>query len=153
MGACEMRYEKSCGAVVYREKNNEIMFLTIKNRKGQHWCFPKGHVECGETEEEAAIREVYEEAGLKIELVSGFRFPVRYSPEEGVLKETVFFLGKALSDDVKVQELEVEDYKWLKLDEAIKILTYETSKDALSNAAEFLGQKSVPCPIRPASLD
>ena len=45
-------YERSCGAVVYRNIGGMIRFLLIKNRRSAHWGFPKGHVEPGETDEE-----------------------------------------------------------------------------------------------------
>ena len=60
-----MKKEKSCGAIVYREKDG-VEILLIKHKNGGHWAFPKGHVENKETEEETALREIREETGLTL---------------------------------------------------------------------------------------
>ena len=67
-----MTYEKSCGAVVFTKVDDEIRYLLVSNKEGIYG-FPKGHVEENETEQETAIREVYEETNLKIDLINEFR--------------------------------------------------------------------------------
>ena len=67
-----MKYEKSCGAIVYRKSRDRIELLLIQNRYGGDWSFPKGHVEGEETEVQTALREVKEETGLDIQLEDGF---------------------------------------------------------------------------------
>ena len=58
--------EKSCGALVYRKKQDKVELLLIKHRNGGHWSFPKGHVESGENEYQTALREIKEETGLDL---------------------------------------------------------------------------------------
>ena len=58
-----MAKEKSCGAVVFR-KDDEVKYLLLHYTPG-HWDFPKGKQEIGETEEQAASREIEEETGIK----------------------------------------------------------------------------------------
>ena len=53
----------SAGIVPYLIENNELKFLLLKSSLG--WEFPKGHLEEGETNQQAAIREAKEEAGIK----------------------------------------------------------------------------------------
>ena len=60
-----MRYEKSCGAVIFRKESGWNVLL-IRHIKGRHISFPKGHVEFGETESKTAEREVFEETGLRL---------------------------------------------------------------------------------------
>ena len=48
--------------------------LLIKHRKNRRWTQPGGHIEGNETPEETAVREVYEETGLRVRLL-GERFP------------------------------------------------------------------------------
>ena len=67
-----MKYEKSCGAVVFTKENNEYKFLIVKQLQGFHG-FPKGHMEADETEEQTALREIFEEVGVKANLIDGFR--------------------------------------------------------------------------------
>ncbi len=59
-----MRYEKSCGAVIFR-KDTDWNVLLIRHAKGRHISFPKGHVEPGETETGTALREVFVPVDLK----------------------------------------------------------------------------------------
>jgi 8-oxo-dGTP pyrophosphatase MutT (NUDIX family) len=133
-----MKYEKSCGAIIYQEVGGSIHFLIIKNRDGKHWGFPKGHVEAGETEEETALREVFEEVGLKIKIVSDFRGGFKYKVNERTEKEIVYFLAESKSSIVKVQVEEIEEFKWCKLDEAIKVLTYNDDRRLLIESQKYL---------------
>lgn len=45
-----MKYEKSCGAVVYTKINGELKYVLVQSIEGL-WRFPKGHMKSGETEE------------------------------------------------------------------------------------------------------
>ena len=64
----ELLYEKSCGAVVCCQKDNDIKYLLVCEHGG-YWVFPKGHMEAGESEHETAMREVKEETGLDVTFV------------------------------------------------------------------------------------
>ena len=88
-----MRTEKSCGAVVFREKDYKKQILLIRHVNGGHWAFPKGHVEKGETEEQTALREILEETGLDVILDNRYRQVVSYSPRKDVIKDVVFTGG------------------------------------------------------------
>jgi 8-oxo-dGTP pyrophosphatase MutT (NUDIX family) len=125
--------EKSCGAVVYFEDK----FLIVKSRLG-HWDLPKGHVERGEKEEDTAIREVFEETGLCIGIVSGFRETIRYVPVPGARKEVVFFIGKTRDPQIALQKSELSDFRWLGFNEALKTLTYDNARGVLVKANEFM---------------
>ena len=135
-----MVYEKSCGAVLYRNQD-ELRVLLIKQARNGNWSFPKGHVEEGETEIETAVREVREEVGLEIEPVSGFRETITYNPKANVKKDVVYFVSRSQSPIVKLQKEEVSDYKWLRPREAFKTLTFKNDKDVLKKALNFLKQK------------
>lgn len=89
-----MKFEKSCGAIVYRKTQNQIDLLLIKNRYGGHWSFPKGHVEGAETEMQTALREVKEETGLDISIQDGFRQAVEYFPKPNVRNRLFIFWEK-----------------------------------------------------------
>jgi bis(5'-nucleosidyl)-tetraphosphatase len=133
-----MNFEKSCGAVIYRIKDENLEFLSISHRSDGHWSFPKGHVEDNESEEETAIREIYEETGLHVNLIKGFRVSEQYSPKEGTMKEVIFFLAKVEKQSVNIQLEEVRDYKWAIFENIKQTLSYESSKDVLEQACEFI---------------
>lgn len=133
-----IKSEKSCGALVYKEENGNIEFLVLKHVLGSHWSFPKGHVEDGESEKQTALREVYEETGLKINFVEGFRKKVTYSPKPGIMKDVVYFLGYTKNPDFKRQEEEISDIEWMDAKKGAQYLTYDNDKYLLASAIEKL---------------
>lgn len=137
--------EKSCGALVYREKQEHLELLLIKHRSGGHWSFPKGHVEAGENELQTALREIKEETGLDVRLLDGFRQSVEYFPKPHVKKQVVYFLAHPDADDtVHKQEEEISEYKWCLLDDADEMVTFKNDKNLIRAAKRFLNvQKTV----------
>lgn len=121
-----MKYEKSCGAVIF---NNDKVLL-IKSVKG-HWSFPKGHVEGNETEIETAYREILEETNLKVLIDINKRVVINYSPYPGTLKDVVYFYATYQDGIVKRQIAEVDDIKWYNVVEAIDVITYDIEKNVL----------------------
>ena len=121
---------KACGVIPFRfiEGIKEYLILLQTNN---FWSFPKGHMEPGETEEMAALRELYEETGLNARLISGIKAVSEYDmhPLERI-KQVVLFLGEAYGDIV-LQEAEVLNHKWVKACELKDYLhpdTYEVCK-------------------------
>ena len=129
-----MNYEKSCGCIIINE-NNKI--LLIHQLKG-HWGLPKGHVEDNETEEQTAIREVKEETNLDVEINTNYRYTMEYSPKENVEKQVVFFVAKNITDNIIVQEKEVQGAKWLNIEDAIELITFDNSKELLRKVKKDL---------------
>ena len=96
--------EKSCGAIIF----NEGKVLVVKQTSG-FYGFRKGHVEIGETEKETAIREVKEETGLDIKIISDKRYTQSYIVKENVHKDVVFFIAKLENNNEKRQVEEIEE--------------------------------------------
>jgi 8-oxo-dGTP pyrophosphatase MutT (NUDIX family) len=137
-----MKKEKSCGAVVYKYQNNQLLFLLIKSKKGHHFSFPKGHVENDETEVETALREIKEETNLDVLVDTGYRNVITYSPMENVLKDVIYFVATPISEaKVIVQEAEVSSAKWLYYSQALKQVTHDNEKQVLIKAYEYLKNK------------
>lgn len=134
-----MIYEKACGAVVYTFLNGRIHYVIIQQQEGFHG-FPKGHVEKNETEEETALREIYEEVGLRPTLIKGFKVIDEYPllRKQHVIKQVVYFLAEYSSQAIIIQEEELLGAMLLPYEEAIKILDYESSRTVLAQADHFL---------------
>lgn len=131
-----MKYEKSCGAVIYRN-NGGIEYLLIENKKGDapgHWGFPKGHMDQGETEHETALREITEETGLRVSLIGSFRYIERYCPKDDITKDAVYFLAEASNHDVTIQQSEIANYVWTSYSDAQSRLTYDADRTLLTYA-------------------
>jgi bis(5'-nucleosidyl)-tetraphosphatase len=133
-----MKQEKSCGAVVFHQTDKEIEYLLLRHRNGNHWGFPKGHVEAGETENETALREIYEEAGLRVRLLEGFRQTVEYAPYENSWKQVVYFIGEAEEPKFVCQWEEVQECRWVGYESGLNLLSHENSKGILQAAQRFL---------------
>ncbi|MGL4790884.1 MAG: bis(5'-nucleosyl)-tetraphosphatase [Anaerotignaceae bacterium] len=129
-----MKYEKSCGAIVYRKYHGNTEVLLIKHANGGHWSFPKGHVESGETEEETAMREIKEETGIDVILDTSFRKVVTYSPKKDVQKDVVYFIAVAKNYDYSPQIEEIAQIKWVEIERVSDILSYENDKQLIAKA-------------------
>ncbi len=134
-----MIYEKSCGAVVFTRMNNEIQYLLIRNLTGIYG-FPKGHVEQGETEEQTALREVFEEVGLAVKLVSGFRSEDEHPipQKENTMKQIVYFLGEYSNQEFTYQIEELTDALLTDYETAMTLFQFDSSKRILTEANNFL---------------
>ena len=113
--------------------------MIIQQQEGFHG-FPKGHVEKNETEEETALREIYEEVGLRPTLIKGFKVIDEYPllRKQHVIKQVVYFLAEYSSQAIIIQEEELLGAMLLPYEEAIKILDYESSRKVLAQADHFL---------------
>lgn len=134
-----MKYEKSCGAVVFTRINNNIKYLLIQNLEGIYG-FPKGHVEEGESETQTAIREVYEEVGIKIELINGFRTEDEHliPQKENTVKKIVYFLGEYTNQEFNYQKEELSHAELVDYETALTLFQFESSKRILVEANDFL---------------
>lgn len=134
----EPLYHTSCGAIVYRENNGVREFLVLFQKGSKTWCFPKGHTEFHETEQETAVREVFEETGLHIDLIDGFRKSLFYRlpPKRFKEKTVVLFLAKTDEEPI-INKKEIVDFKWCTHDEALKILA-NSYGGPLIDAQQFL---------------
>ncbi len=129
------KLEKSCGIIVFQEDKKGKKVLMVKHLAG-HWGFPKGHMENQETEEETAIRETWEETGIHAKIVGDFRKVITYQPKENVQKEVVFFQGEVVSGKMKLPNTEIQEIKWISLEEAKQMLSHQTEKALLETFSE-----------------
>ena len=139
--------EFSAGALIFRKNKQASVFLLIYSNRNKEWGFPKGHIDAGETEEEAALREIKEETGLgELRLIDGFREELVYkavsnreaSKGSVIEKSTIYFLCESKSKDITVDADEITDFKWLMMNDALKLLPFDSLKELLGKAEVFL---------------
>ena len=133
-----MRYEKSCGAVIFRKAEEGWSVLLIRHTKGRHISFPKGHVEPGETESQTAEREIREETGLKVRVDRRFRAENRYNIRPDIQKLVVIFAATTDQETLIPQPEEIAEAFWLSVEDAAARLTYERDRKIMRDAFEHI---------------
>ena len=137
-----MNYEYSCGAVVFTRIDGVPHYLLVRAKDQPEGChgFPKGHMEPGETEEQTALREIYEEVGLRVRLLEGFRavteYPLPCPPD--TRKRVVFFLAEYEDQEITIQESELTSFTLAPWPQALELTEYADSKKILTDAHAFL---------------
>jgi 8-oxo-dGTP diphosphatase len=98
--------------------------LLVHRPKYDDWSLPKGKLERGEREEDAARREVAEETGYECRLLEelGVR---RYEDRHGRPKQVRYWHMQPITAEVFTPSDEVDEIRWLPVDEAVTLLTYE----------------------------
>jgi diadenosine hexaphosphate hydrolase (ATP-forming) len=115
--------------------NREGEVLLIRDRQG-FWVFPKGHLDEGESLEQAAVREVEEETGIRGHVLSELS-PTRYTNPKGVAREIHWYLMKG---EGKVRlERGLNGVGFFPLEEARRILAFPDDLRLLEEALEKVG--------------
>lgn len=129
-----MKYEKSCGALIFRMDTDGWNVLLIRHARGKHISFPKGHMEAGELESQTAEREVFEETGIRIKVDRRYRAENRYNIRSDIQKLVVIFAAVTTQKEIIPQPEEIAEANWFPLEEAHKRLTYERDRKILRDA-------------------
>ena len=129
-----MKLVAQAGAIAARVRHGKTEFLIVTAKKApDEWIFPKGHIERGETAEDAAVRELEEEAGVLGTLVAKVGASRFRSKKEDV--ECSYFLIRATANG---RPRDGRQMRWLPLDRARAQLSFENARELLDRAAEML---------------
>ena len=104
-------FQKSCGVVPFRRLGGNAEILLLFQRGSGTWSFPKGHMEAGETEQQTALRELFEETGFRTRLIPGAKSATEYRLSSAARKQVVFFLGE-VHGEPRLQAKEIESCRW-----------------------------------------
>jgi len=130
----------SAGGVAYRKDGDLTEIVLIQTSSEGRWQLPKGHVDKGETNEEAAVREVREEAGINCEIVEeveaiDYSYVERHGKTpERIHKTVYFFLMSYIDGDVADHDDEVREARWVNVLDAIEWLAFETERSVVEKA-------------------
>jgi 8-oxo-dGTP pyrophosphatase MutT (NUDIX family) len=129
--------EFSSGGIVIKRTGPGLKVLLIKDGYG-HWTWPKGNIEKDESSQDAAIREIWEETGVKnlemIDKIDAIHYFYRLKSKL-IFKTVYLYLFEAKgSERLKALESEIEDAKWLPPAEALEKIEYKGAKKILNKA-------------------
>ena len=146
-----MRREFSAGAVLVRHMRGREWFAAVRpqGKPAGTWALPKGLVDRGERPEGTALREAFEETGLRGRLVRKLG-DVRYVytwKGERVFTVVSFYLARAyagrIGDLPAGMEIEVAEARWLPLDDGRRLLAYRGEREMAEKAlSELAGSPS-----------
>lgn len=138
--------EQSFGIVPLEEVQGKWRVFLVQHRTALHWGFPKGHANDGETDKDAAIRELLEETGLKVgRFLTQSPIVESYQCEkhEQTVDKTVSYYPAIVQGIAVLQYEEIAMGKWFSLEEASSQITFEESRRVLKEVVEILnGTKS-----------
>jgi len=150
----KVKNEVSAGGIVYKKVGEKIVWLICQHSQHKGWVFPKGLIGDHTKDEpinEAALREVEEEGGVKTKIVKKNPIKIEYqyqwnnSPHGGVKGENIlvnktvyYFLMEYVSGDPKNHDWEMSDAKFVTEGEAKKILTYPSDKEAFEKILKII---------------
>ncbi len=126
--------ERSFGIIPLKKDKDGWKILLVHHVKGSYWGFPKGHPEPGETPEETAARELHEETGLTIA-----RFLSKPALQEEydffreslpIHKKVTYFFAE-VTGEIALQQAEMQGCRWVDLEQAESLITFEQSKSLL----------------------
>lgn len=141
----DTRTEESAGGVVVDDDRRIV--LTARRTFGSElrWGLPKGHLEEGETSQQAAVREVREETGLEVEVVGDlptidywYVVPAGETERVRVHKFVHFFLMRPVGGDPEAHDSETIEVGFFHLEEALRAAAYESEKELVAQAIDTL---------------
>jgi 8-oxo-dGTP diphosphatase len=119
---------RAAGGLVVRD--GEV--LLVHRPRYEDWTLPKGKLDPGETWEQAALREVEEEAAVQGRLVR--ELPDVHYENQGRPKRVRYWLMEVVEDMGFSSNNEVDEVRWLSPDDALELLSYERDRQLIRAA-------------------
>ncbi len=128
---------KAAGGVVWRRGSDGVEVAVVHRPRYDDWSLPKGKLDRGESWEDAAVREVEEEIGVRCDLGRALS-PIGYTDHKGRAKVVRYWLMEAAGEHRFEPNDEVDEVRWLKGRNALGRLSYPRDRDVLNEALEVM---------------
>jgi 8-oxo-dGTP pyrophosphatase MutT (NUDIX family) len=142
-----IRDQVSAGGVVFRRQNDQIEVVIVSVGSEHRWQLPKGLVDKDEKPEVTAVREAREEGGVTSEVVEHIE-TIEYwyaGIENGIRvrfhKRVHFYLLRYLSGDTKDHDWEVNEARWVPIEDAAIQLAFDNEKRVMEQARVLISQR------------
>lgn len=121
---------RAAGGIPWRRTGDELEVLVIHRPRYDDWTFPKGKLDPGETWEQAAVRETYEETGIVV--VLGPELPATEYRDRFDRRKRVRYWAMTVAVDIGLPDGdEVDERRWVGVDAASELLSYERDREVL----------------------
>lgn len=126
----------AAGGVVLRERDGRLEVVVAGRSADGTWVFPKGQPDGTESPEETALREVAEETGLEVRIVEPLGGIDYWFASSGVRFHKIvhFYLMEATGGDVARHDWEYDEVRWVPVEEAQHLLSFENYREMLRRA-------------------
>ncbi len=136
---------RAAGGVVVRKRGNYWEVLLVRKRDSGRWTLPKGHVDEGESENEASTREVWEETGWEAEICQPIG-EISYDYQKNGVKcqeNVCFFLMYPQKNEEQWDKKEISDVSWFPFHEAHEKIVFPNERNILQEGRRVLCEKGV----------
>lgn len=140
-----VKEQVSAGGVVFRGDKGNVEVVMVSVGGQNRWQLPKGMVEKGENPETAAMREAREEGGVSSEVVQLIE-TIEYwyaGLDNGIRvrfhKRVHFYLLRYVSGDTKDHDWEVNEARWVPIEDATRQLAFDNERRVMEKARELIG--------------
>jgi len=140
-----VKEQVSAGGVVFRGEKGSVEVVIVSVGGQNRWQLPKGLVEAGENPEIAAVREAREEGGVSSEVVQLIE-TIEYwyaGLDNGIRvrfhKRVHFYLLRYISGDTKEHDWEVNEARWVPINDATSQLAFDNERRVMQQARDLIG--------------
>ena len=140
-----VKEQVSAGGVVFRGEKGSVEVVIVAVGGQNRWQLPKGLVDAGENPEIAAVREAREEGGVSSEVVQLIE-TIEYwyaGLDNGIRvrfhKRVHFYLLRYISGDTKEHDWEVNEARWVPIDDATSQLAFDNERRVMQQARDLIG--------------
>ena len=128
---------RAAGGVPWRRTDGGLEVLVIHRSRYDDWSFPKGKLDPGETWEQAAVREVWEETGL-VTVLGDELGSTEYRDRHGREKQVRYWSMAVAADAGFEPGDEVSERRWVGAADSASLLTYDRDRDLLGRFVHLL---------------